>query len=91
LPLSWPRWRTLDEMGGYPINETFRRTHFKIMTAKGRGLLNSCNMFIAIEPKITSDLGSIKDTIESGFRDTWIRELKSYEAGNRYQNLVRER
>jgi hypothetical protein len=72
----------LDEISKTGIDEDMSKRHWKIMTKKGQTLVNSCNGFIAIEPKITSDLRSIKDTLEVGFEDSWIKRLRLFEMAN---------
>ena len=72
----------LDELGKTGINEDLAKMHWKIMTRKGRTLVSACNAFIAIEPRIMSDLRSIKDTLESGFESDWMYRLMMFERAN---------
>src|SRR5271154_3203467 len=52
-----------------------RKVHWMKMTGKAQMLVGSCQAFITVEPKITSDLLSIKENLDDGYVEQWVQGL----------------
>jgi hypothetical protein len=70
-----------DELEGLSrigVDDHFKKIHWIKMTRKSNNLVESCKAFIAVEPAISSDLLSIKESLEVGYKAKWEESLKSY-------------
>jgi hypothetical protein len=65
----------LKEIAEVGTGTEFKVTHFKLMKGKATTLVSSCKTFIAVEPAITSDLLSIKETLDNDYVRQWDQGL----------------
>lgn len=69
----------LARIADYKRDESATTLHYKIMTGKCKILVRSCNQFIAEEPGIISDIQSINDKLEEGYKKSWRDGLARFE------------
>jgi hypothetical protein len=65
----------LKEIAEVGAGTEFKVRHFKLMKGNATTLARSCKTFIAIEPAITSDLRSIKETLDYDYVTQWDQGL----------------
>jgi hypothetical protein len=59
------------------VGEEMKKAHFIKLQGKGRTLVECCKGFIAIEPSISSDIGSIKQQLDEDYIRQWHGGLKT--------------
>jgi hypothetical protein len=69
----------LAELAKVGKGSEFRKMHWVLMKGKASAVVDSCRAFISVRPVIESDLRSIKEDLEEGYRVQWDRKFQQYQ------------
>jgi hypothetical protein len=72
----------LRQLARIGVNVQLRRSHYQKIKGKAQHLVQSCDLFLQIQPAITSDLLSVKQSLESGFAEDWEKRSTEFQSGS---------